>query len=449
MEVSPIELSRRLGVHEEVVARIERVKGFPVSPKVHMSLVDWLLEPVPTTSMGLDEIDRRVIRYERFRRGLTRDELAERVRVYPNTVLHWETGHQTPGLPAKKRLRSWLLEEDVIPPSARNPLFHWLESDFGENVRNRRLKWEMSVGELATHLGVWARTVQDWESGSRPQDEELWRKVWDWLEESDPEVSIRLEEIDSNVIRRERLRRGLTQRELAERLGVRGATVFSWETKGRTPRKRYFRVVRDWLEEEDSDLFAATCESLESNLGTRLRERRLQLRMTQRELANRLGCTYTMLWRWESGRAHPSLLNRHKVLEWLSEEVPKSDLRTRLRERRLQLRMTQVEVAERLGIFDKDVVYRWENGLSRPSPSHRDKILEWLDKGAPKVDVGTRLRERRLQLGMTQRELAERLGCLASRVTGWERGHHRPGPSNRRKIQEWLDEEDPRNLTEA
>ena len=448
-ELSPAELGHRLGVHKEVVARIERVKGFPVSPKVHASLVDWLLEPVPITAMRLDSIDKDVIRYERFRRGLSVNDLAARVEVYPMTVLHWETGHQVPGLPAKKRLRSWLLEDDVTPASARNPLFHWLESDFGEHVRDRRLKWEMTLVELATHLGVSVRTVQAWESGSRPQNEKVWRKLWDWLEEADPEVSIRLEAIDGNLIRRERVRRGLTQRELSDRLGVRETSVLFWETRGGTPKTRNLKVVREWLKEEDFDLSEAYSESLESDLGTRLRERRLQLKMSQDDLAERLGCTPTMLWRWESGRVQPSLLNRHKILEWLSEEVPKLNLGVLLRERRLQLGMTQAELAIRLGISTRNTLYRWENGLARPSHSHRHKILEWLGGEAPKLDLGTRLRERRLQLGMTQVELAERLGCLRNRVIAWERGHQRPCPSNRRKIQEWLDEEDPSNLTEA
>ena len=44
-------------------------------------------------------------------------------------------------------------------------------------------------------------------------------------------------------------------------------------------------------------------------------------------------------------------------------------------------------------------------------------------------DIPTRLRTARKAAGLTQQQLAERLGVRQSRVSEWERGDHEPGAS--------------------
>lgn len=43
----------------------------------------------------------------------------------------------------------------------------------------------------------------------------------------------------------------LTQREVAEQLGVSERTVSYWFTTDTTPQKRYLRVVLDWLDQQE------------------------------------------------------------------------------------------------------------------------------------------------------------------------------------------------------
>ena len=72
-----------------------------------------------------------------------------------------------------------------------------------------------------------------------------------------------------------------------------------------------------------------------------------------------------------------------------------------------------------------------ENGCRSPRLIPIYVILVSMPTGAvtePTTALGTRLREKRIQSGLTQTELAERLGYRggANRVSDWEIGKHIP-----------------------
>ncbi len=50
------------------------------------------------------------------------------------------------------------------------------------------------------------------------------------------------------------------------------------------------------------------------------------------------------------------------------------------------------------------------------------------------------IREQRELAGITQEELARRLGVTVSTVSRWENGHHIPTSLARRVIREWMEE---------
>jgi len=114
----------------------------------------------------------------------------------------------------------------------------------------------------------------------------------------------------------------------------------------------------------------------------------------------------------------------------LSGAYPK-ELRTwgdQLRKRRLDLALTQKDVAQRLGTNEASV-WNWEKNRSSPALRFIPRIIAFLgyapDDTKPQ-HLGQQIVAFRRLRGLTQKALALRLGVDPSTVAGWERGEHRP-----------------------
>jgi len=114
----------------------------------------------------------------------------------------------------------------------------------------------------------------------------------------------------------------------------------------------------------------------------------------------------------------------------LSEAFPE-ELRTlgdHLRKRRLDLGLFQKDVARRLG-SNESSVWNWEKNRSSPALRFIPRIIEFLgytpDITQPQ-SLGQRIVVWRRLRGITQKELARRLGVDPTTVAGWEQGEHRP-----------------------
>ena len=99
-----------------------------------------------------------------------------------------------------------------------------------------------------------------------------------------------------------------------------------------------------------------------------------------------------------------------------------------LRKKRLDLKLCQKEVAQKLGI-NKTTVYNWENNRTSPSMNHIPKIIEFLGYvpyDTPPRTLGDKISTSRRLLGLTQKELARRLGIDPSTLGRWERDKSQP-----------------------
>lgn len=117
-------------------------------------------------------------------------------------------------------------------------------------------------------------------------------------------------------------------------------------------------------------------------------------------------------------------------------------LGTPLRQARMDRGLLQREVAEELGVHP-DTVKNWENGRTEPSLRAVPKILKFLGGftlKSPDFDENFSgwLTLARRKLGLSQRELADRLGVTEKTVRGWERGKHRPTREHRERLEEVL-----------
>lgn len=97
-----------------------------------------------------------------------------------------------------------------------------------------------------------------------------------------------------------------------------------------------------------------------------------------------------------------------------------------IRRRRLDLGLGQRHLAARLGIREETLA-SWERDQAEPMPRHYGAIVRFLgyDPRPAGKDLPGRLNAIRRRLGLTQRELADRLGLDEGTVTDFELGRRR------------------------
>jgi transcriptional regulator with XRE-family HTH domain len=120
-----------------------------------------------------------------------------------------------------------------------------------------------------------------------------------------------------------------------------------------------------------------------------------------------------------------------------------------LRKRRLDLHLTLRDVAERVGA-DKSSVNAWERNYHQPVLHRLPAIAAFLgyDLDALPADapLGLRIASKRRRLGLSQKALAESLGIDEGTVRRWERGESQRRPSRRVRglFERWLADSRPR-----
>jgi transcriptional regulator with XRE-family HTH domain len=99
-----------------------------------------------------------------------------------------------------------------------------------------------------------------------------------------------------------------------------------------------------------------------------------------------------------------------------------------LRKKRLDLGLLQKDVARMIGVKE-ETIYNWENNRSSPQLHYAPGIIEFLGyvpfSEEPKT-LGERIVNHRRLHGITQEELAHRLGVDPSTLARWERNESQP-----------------------
>jgi transcriptional regulator with XRE-family HTH domain len=112
-----------------------------------------------------------------------------------------------------------------------------------------------------------------------------------------------------------------------------------------------------------------------------------------------------------------------------------------LRRCRLDQGLKQRTLALELGVRE-ETLGRWENGLSKPLPKHLGAIVRFLGYDPEPAGEGlpARLGAARRRLGLTQAQLAGRMGVDEGSLCHWENGSRRPNPWMAARIQVALDQ---------
>lgn len=112
--------------------------------------------------------------------------------------------------------------------------------------------------------------------------------------------------------------------------------------------------------------------------------------------------------------------------------------------RRLELGLLQREVAERLGV-DKTTVYSWEGHRTVPAQWQWPQIIAFLGNVPFSQDgsLADRLGAYRRKRGLSEKGLARILRVDPSTVLHWERGEALARREHARRIAELLHEDEP------
>jgi len=115
--------------------------------------------------------------------------------------------------------------------------------------------------------------------------------------------------------------------------------------------------------------------------GERLRKRRMDLALTQEQLAERLRCTGESIRKWERGQEWPLSRRWSRIGEVLGAEMAPlaENAAVQLRAARLRTGLTQVELAKLAGMNVRSV-RNSENPRYRPRPTTIGKLLVILAK---------------------------------------------------------------------
>jgi serine/threonine protein kinase len=99
-----------------------------------------------------------------------------------------------------------------------------------------------------------------------------------------------------------------------------------------------------------------------------------------------------------------------------------------IRKRRLDLKLTIKELGRRLGA-DDTTIYLWETNRAKPAIAHVSKIIQFLgyDPGISAIKtIGDTIRSFRRIHGFSQRRLGALTGIDFTAIGTWERGKHKP-----------------------
>jgi transcriptional regulator with XRE-family HTH domain len=111
-----------------------------------------------------------------------------------------------------------------------------------------------------------------------------------------------------------------------------------------------------------------------------------------------------------------------------------------IKARRLDLKLTKRQLSLRFNVDDV-TIYLWEKNRVKPSLAQIPKIIEFLgrDPFEKKTEIlGERIREYRRIHGLSQNKLAEQLEVDLTTLAGWERGEHKPQDRYQNMLEQYL-----------
>ena len=114
--------------------------------------------------------------------------------------------------------------------------------------------------------------------------------------------------------------------------------------------------------------------------GDHLRARRLELGLLQRQVGDEIAVDECSIYNWENNRAVPAVRVIPKIIQFLSycPYTPGLPISGQLTLWRHSLGLSQEEIAKRIGV-DHTTLRRWETGRRQPAPKYVGRIKAFID----------------------------------------------------------------------
>lgn len=247
---------------------------------------------------------------------------------------------------------------------------------------------------------------------------------------------------------------GLTQEQLASKIGVQRAVISKYETGAIEPSVSQLRKLADALDTTIAELLNAddTDEAAPAGVGDKIRFYRKEQNLTQEELADRADVSIFTLRQYERGaRLSPRTDQLIKLAQALNVSVDdllhtsdaneehSNEIGEQIRSERERRGISQKKLAEIAGV-PAITLQQYERGVTkRPRIDQLSKIAQalglsvddFLASKPAETRIGDRIRQRRGELGLTQEELASKIGTIKQTVYKYEHGVVSNIPSNR------------------
>jgi len=112
-----------------------------------------------------------------------------------------------------------------------------------------------------------------------------------------------------------------------------------------------------------------------------------------------------------------------------------------IKTRRLDLKLTKRQLSSNFHV-DDTTIYLWEHNKVQPSLAQIPKIIEFLGRDPFKVEaksLADKIKTYRQPQGLSQKKLADLLEIDQTTLAGWERSEHRPTERMRAKLKVFSD----------
>lgn len=157
----------------------------------------------------------------------------------------------------------------------------------------------------------------------------------------------------SEKIREARSKAGLTQQQLADKLGVRHNSISSWENGVNSISIENLQKIADALDVPVAEFLDEELTSMTT--GERIRKARLRADMTQEQLAALLGVDRATISKYESGIIDPPTSQMNRIADLLSMDSAAADCEASDRERLIGLLFEFVERVVKKGATPEEV----------------------------------------------------------------------------------------------
>lgn len=172
-----------------------------------------------------------------------------------------------------------------------------------KQVASLRKKLDISQSALAGKLGVSQSLISMWERGVAIPADDQSRQIGSMLNSGvKADGSVTSDRVAGEKIRERRLSNGLSQKELADKLGVSQPLVSQWESARTRPTQEQIDLLESILGGITSADGTAPSDS-ESALAAWLSKIRLTRKLTVNELATKAGVSAATIYNIETGRA--------------------------------------------------------------------------------------------------------------------------------------------------